>query len=99
MLAGSQDWQMSSASGQASAHLIEASGEQIEGSEDTPIGPQIVLLHHLLVLYLEHSGAQSSQPFVSNAVWGGTFIYLGTSSATAGGHYEGTHWKALERKQ
>lgn len=31
-------------------HLIEARGKQVEGRDDAAVGPEAVLLHHLLVV-------------------------------------------------
>jgi hypothetical protein len=38
--------------GLCGADLVEACGEQVAGREDAAIGPQVVLLHHVLVLHL-----------------------------------------------
>ncbi len=35
-------------------HLIKSCGKQVERGEDAPIGAQAILLHDILVIYLEH---------------------------------------------
>jgi hypothetical protein len=38
----------------ASSHLIKSCGKQIEGGEDAAIGAEAILLHDILVVYLQH---------------------------------------------
>jgi len=35
-------------------HLIKSCGKQIERGEDAPIGAQAILLHDILIVYLQH---------------------------------------------
>ena len=43
------------------AHLIEARGKQVHGSEDPPIWSQVVLLHDILIVDLAHSVEEAAQ--------------------------------------
>ena len=38
----------------ALSHLIKSCGKQIERGEDTTIGAKAILLHDILVVYLQH---------------------------------------------
>jgi hypothetical protein len=55
---------------QGEAHLVKTRGKEVERGENPPVGSQVVLLHHILVIHLQPRQMFGMIPLMASAALG-----------------------------